>query len=661
MRRLFIDIETYSSVDLKKSGVFRYVEAPDFEVLLFAYAFDDEPVRVIDLTRELIPPEVLDAITSPGVIKYAHNAAFELACFERLEAVVPANEISTTRNFNIVGSTSLAQWRCTMVHAMYCGLPAGLDQLGEAIGLDVDKKKLTTGKALIRTFCVPARPTKSNGGRNRTLPHHEPEKWELFKQYCAMDVEAERAVYKKLQAFPVPDAEIENWHADLLINKMGVAVDMALVAGALKLDAHERARLTDEAVALTGLDNPNSVAQLKDWLGGELETEIERLNKSDVLELLGKQIDNGRAKRVLELRQKMSKTSTKKYEAIKNTVCADGRVRGLLQFYGASRTGRWAGRLVQIQNLPRTYLPALDIARLLVINGSIKNLELVYGNVPDALSQLVRTAFVAQPSTQLIAADYSAIEGRVVAWLAGEQWALEVFKSDGKIYEATAANMFGVPITEITKDLRQKGKVATLALGYGGGTNALVAMGALNQGLTEEELPDIVYRWRNTNRRICDLWRMLENAALQTVDTGRPHSIDKLILALEYANGLTFLTVGLPSGRKLYYAQPRIIDGALHYMGVNQTSRKWCVSNSWGGKLVENVVQAIARDCLAESIKRMIRRNKRVVFHVHDEIVVESNTLRVQDVCAVMCEPMPWAPDLPLAAEGYSSAYYKKD
>ena len=548
----------------------------------------------------------------------------------------------------------------------------------QALGLPQDKQKLNTGKALIRYFCVPCKPSKANGQRSRNLPQHDPAKWELFKTYCKQDVVTEMEIEKRLSAFPVPDWVQKQWETDLIINARGVAVDLELVTGALSLGDTVRQTLMAEAMQLSGLSNPNSVAQLTTWLQEEIGEELADLRKDTVARLLGRDDNSPQVSRMLEIRQELGKTSTKKYDAIEAAVCEDGRVRGLLQFYGANRTGRWAGRLVQVQNLPRTYTEPLDLARELVKGRKLDALRLIYGSVPDTLSQLIRTAFVAPEGHVLIDADFSAIEARVISWLAKEQWRLEVFRTHGKIYEASASQMFGVPLELIKKGrpeyaLRQKGKVAELALGYQGSTGALITMGALDMGLTEEELPDIVSRWREANKRIRDLWYSMDNAAVQVITEGGSTGVNGLLLAREYDydNGTDCLTIRLPSGRKLYYISPGIGQNewgrpSISYMGMDQKTKRWKRIETYGGKLVENCVQAIARDCLALSIDRLEAAGLPVVFHVHDEVVIDVAPWDTEDamlstVCSIMGEPVPWAPDLPLKAAGWVGYYFTKD
>lgn len=659
MHHLSIDLETYSSVPIAKTGAQKYIQSPDFEILLFAYSLDGGDVQIIDLAQgELLPQWLASALSDPQYIKHAYNASFEWGCLSKFMGTLPID-----------------QWRCTMFHGLYCGYTAGLDATGKALGLPADKQKLSTGKALIRYFCVPCAPTKTNGGRTRNYPRHDPAKWALFKEYCIGDVTTEMEILHRLENFPVPPELEKQWQTDVLINARGVAVDMDMVRGALWIGETTRDQLTEEAVTLSGLDNPNSVKQLMQWLEEELDEELTDLRKDTVSRLLNGNLTNDTARRMLEIRQELGKTSTKKYNAIEAAVCADGRVRGLLQFYGANRTGRWAGRLVQVQNLPRTYVEPLPLARDLVKRRETASLRALFGSVPDTLSQLIRTSFIAEPGNALVDADFSAIEARVISWLAGESWRLDVFRTHGKIYEASASQMFGVPLERIKKGnpeyaLRQKGKVAELALGYQGSTGALIKMGALDMGLTEAELPDIVNRWRDANKRIRDLWYSMEAAAVQVIQTGQPVGLRSLVLAREMdaGNNLDFLTIRLPSGRKLYYAHPSLGQNqwgkpSITYMGMDQTTKKWKLIETYGGKLVENCVQAIARDCLAEAIERLEAANYPVVFHVHDEVVVECAAERasLDDIAAIMGQPVSWAPDLPLGADGWVGAFYKKD
>lgn len=663
MIHLSIDLETYSDVNLKKAGLYRYVQSPAFEILLFAYSFDGAPTQVIDMAQgEKIPLEVIHALTDPQCLKHAYNAAFEWYCLSKyMGAQLPPS-----------------QWRDTMLHGLYAGYTAGLDATGRALGIPEDKQKLTTGKALIRYFCVPCKPTKANGGRTRNYPHHDLEKWALFKTYNGQDVVAEMEIERRLSVFPVPDFVQKQWETDLLINARGVAVDMDFCEGALELGETIRAQLTDEAVQLSGLQNPNSVKQLARWLSAETGDDITTLRKETIKELLGR--DNAdHVQRMLEIRQELGKTSTKKYDAIEAAVCDDGRVRGLLQFYGANRTGRWAGRLVQVQNLPRTYTEPLEFARELVKGRKLDALRTVYGSPNDTLSQLIRTAFVAAPGNVLIDADFSAIEARVISWLADEEWRLEVFRTHGKIYEASASQMFGVPLERIKKgnpeySLRQRGKVAELALGYQGGVPAMRQMdtGKLLADLPDEEIKDIVDKWRNTNPKIRNLWYSFNDAAIRVIQNGGSLRVRCCTFARECdcIRGTTCMTISLPSGRKLYYVEPSVGENrwggpSITYMGVNDKN-KWGRIETYGGKLVENVVQAIARDCLAQAIEHLEAAGLPVVFHIHDEVVIDTaafdtNDAMLDKVVKIMSTPIPWAEGLPLGANGWVGAFFKKD
>lgn len=663
MIHLSIDLETYSDVNLKKAGLYRYVQSPAFEILLFAYSFDGAPTQVIDMAQgEKIPLEVIHALTDPQCLKHAYNAAFEWYCLSKyMGAQLPPS-----------------QWRDTMLHGLYAGYTAGLDATGRALGIPEDKQKLTTGKALIRYFCVPCKPTKANGGRTRNYPHHDLEKWALFKTYNGQDVVAEMEIERRLSVFPVPDFVQKQWETDLLINARGVAVDMDFCEGALELGETIRAQLTDEAVQLSGLQNPNSVKQLARWLSAETGDDITSLRKETIKELLGR--DNAdHVQRMLEIRQELGKTSTKKYDAIEAAVCDDGRVRGLLQFYGANRTGRWAGRLVQVQNLPRTYTEPLEFARELVKGRKLDALRTVYGSPNDTLSQLIRTAFVAAPGNVLIDADFSAIEARVISWLADEEWRLEVFRTHGKIYEASASQMFGVPLERIKKgnpeySLRQRGKVAELALGYQGGVPAMRQMdtGKLLADLPDEEIKDIVDKWRNTNPKIRNLWYNFNDAAIRVIQNGGSLRVRCCTFARECdcIRGTTCMTVSLPSGRKLYYVEPSVGENrwggpSITYMGVNDKN-KWGRIETYGGKLVENVVQAIARDCLAQAIEHLEAAGLPVVFHIHDEVVIDTaafdtNDAMLDKVVKIMSTPIPWAEGLPLGADGWVGVFFKKD
>lgn len=668
-----IDIETYSDVDIGKAGLYKYAQSPAFQILLFAYSLNGGPVEVIDLASggmaSCIPLWLISALKDPDYIKHAYNAAFEWYCLCKYFRWNPAKE----------GAVFLRQWRCTMLHGLYCGYTAGLDATGKALGLPQDKQKLSTGKALIKYFCVPCEPSKDNGGRKRNLPRHDPAKWQLFKTYNAQDVVTEMEIERRLSRFPVPDTVQAQWVTDQLINLRGVSIDLNMVDGAIELDAAIREDLLQEATLLSGLENPNSVAQLTKWLQEEIGEEVSDLRKTTVSDLLGRDLPGESAHRMLEIRHELGKTSNKKYKSLAVAVCDDGRVRGMLQFYGANRTGRWAGRFAQPQNLPRTYIDGelLPLARQLVESRQRDTLQVLFGSVQDTLSQLIRTAFTASSGQTLVDADFSAIEARVIAWLAGEDWVLEVFRTHGKIYEATASQMFGVPMERIKKgnpeySFRQKGKVATLALGYQGGTGSLINMGALRSGLTEDELPDIVERWRHANPNIVRFWYTVDAAARETVNTGRYIELwdGRIAFARENdpENDLDFLTIRLPSGRKLYYAKPhmgtnRFGQPSLAYWGMNQKNKKWNRLETYGGKLVENITQAVARDCLAEAIERLEAAGYPVVFHIHDEVVIDAgpDKANLEDVIRIMSEVPAWAAGLPLNADGWINDFFKKD
>lgn len=662
---LSIDLETYSDIDIKKAGAYRYVQSPNFEILLFAYSVDGAPVQVVDIARgEAIPEAILSALTDPDYLKHAYNAAFEWYCLSRYMG----QELPPS------------QWRDTMLHGLYAGYTAGLDATGRALGIPEDKQKLNTGKALIRYFCVPCKPTKANGGRTRNYPQHDPEKWNLFKVYNAQDVDAEMEIERYLSTFPVPDAVQKQWETDLIINARGVAVDMEFVHGALEMGDTVRTELTEEAVSISGLYNPNSVRQLSQWLSDATGADVSNLRKETVNEMLGRDGNSDEVQRMLEIRQELGKTSTKKYDAIQEAVCEDGRVRGLLQFYGANRTGRWAGRLVQVQNLPRTYTEPLELARELVKGRKLDALRLIYGSPNDTLSQLIRTAFISAPGKVLIDADFSAIEARVISWLAGEEWRLEVFRTHGKIYEASASQMFGVPLERIKKGnpeyaLRQRGKVAELALGYQGGVGAMRNMdvGGLLADLSDDEVQEIVNRWRATNPKIRDMWYSFDNAAAEVITNGGTVRVRNCVLAREYdcIRGMSCMTITLPSGRKLYYIDPAVGENrwggsSLSYMGMDQTTKKWKRIETYGGKLVENCVQAIARDCLAQAIEHLEEAGLPVVFHVHDEVVIDvvpfgTEQEMLDKVVSIMTKPIPWAQGLPLGADGWVGTFFKKD
>lgn len=654
-RRLLIDLETYSSADITKTGAFKYAEAPDFEILLLACAWDDGPVQVIDMTdREPVTDErtaakaaalasVVAGITDPDTVKVAHNSAFERACLTRyLGRDLPPEE-----------------WEDTMILAAMNGLPLSLDAAGAA--LELRDQKIREGTALISYFCKPCKPTFANGGRTRNRPEHAPDKWERFKAYCKRDVEVEQAIYRRLRSFPVTDFERKVWALDARINERGVRIDTGLVAAAIAQNEAFTTRHMAEMRRLTGLENPNSVAQLKDWL----ETagmSADSLNKAAVLELKDKAADPT-TRRVLELRQQLGKTSVTKYEAMQRAVCADGRVRGLLQYYGAGRTGRWAGRLVQVQNLPQNHLAGLGLVRELVRECDLETLELCFDSVPDVLSQLIRTAFVAGEGNIFHVADYSAIEARVIAYLAGEKWRMDVFRSGGDIYCSSASAMFRVPVVKhgVNGHLRQKGKIAELACGYGGGVGALRAFGADKMGLTEEEMQDIVTQWRAASPAIPRFWRDAESAAVRAINN--PGRTTTVPCGVKYRRDGDALRCRLPSGRILSYWDAKLdTDGSICFMGQNQTTRRWEKTGTWGGKLVENIVQAYARDCLAVAMVRLAEEGWKICFHVHDEVIVEAPIgTSWEQVAEVMGRPIDWAPGLLLRGDGYSTPFYRKD
>lgn len=716
MHHMSVDIETYSDVDIGKAGLYKYAQSPAFAILLFAYSIDGGPVVVIDLAQgEAIPQGVYTLLFDPTCIKHAYNAAFEWYCLSR-QLQLEKYGRPTPREW-------LQQWHCTMLHGMYLGYPAGLDACGRALELPQDKRKLATGKALIRYFCVPCTPTKSNGGRTRNLPQHDPEKWELFKTYNGQDVVTEMEIERRLSSYPVPDEVQHQWETDQVINLRGVGVDMDLVTAARSMDAEVRAEYVDEAAAITGLTNPNSVAQLIKWLNEQVSPKdsaeyyaaldeyqkeyegydgpgysppesfedfaarkglsicrkIDNLRKGTVTDMLKTGGLSDDVTRLLEIRQELGKTSNKKYDTLDVATCADGRVRGLLQFYGANRTGRWAGRIVQPQNLPRTYIHGdlLPMARQLVKDGNADALRWIFGSIPDTLSQLIRTALVAAPGNTLLDADFSAIEARVIAWLADENWVLEVFRTHGKIYEATASNMFNIPIERIKKgnpeySYRQKGKVATLALGYQGGVGAMRAMDSGHEldSLSDEEVMELVQLWRQANPNIVKLWYTVEAAAMEAVKNGRRSILQggRLEIGRTTDGTLDFMTVRLPNGRMLYYPQPCIANNrfgrpSICYMGQNQTTKKWERIETYGGKLVENITQATARDCLAEAIERLEANGYPVVFHIHDEIVVDAppGYQDLDEMERLMATVPSWAPGLPLNADGWVNEFFKKD
>lgn len=644
-KELSIDIETYSDVDLIKCGVYAYADSPAFEVLLFAYAFDGGETQVIDLAQgEALPAEVTDAIFDEAVIKAAFNANFERTClskyFER--------------------RLSPESWHCSAVQAAMLALPRSLEEVGAVLGLE--RQKMKEGKELIRYFCVPCKPTKANGGRTRNLSCHAPEKWGLFKTYCIRDVDVEKEIRRKLQHFPIPKSEMELYRLDQVINDRGVLVDKELVRQAVSCDLMYKDVVTKRAYELTGLENPNSVAQIKSWLG-ENGVEMESLSKKAVAGLIEEA--DGEVQELLRLRLLMAKTSVKKYEAMERAVCSDGRVHGMLRFYGANRSGRWSGQVIQLQNLPQNHIPDLELARSLVKQGRFHDVELLYESTPNVLSELIRTAFIPKPGCRFVVADFSAIEARVLAWLSGETWRLDVFASHGKIYEASASAMFHVPMEEVTKGspLRQKGKISELALGYGGSVGALTSMGALEMGLAEEELAPLVSAWRSANPHITQFWWDVDLAAIKAVTEKKKTGVGRI--TFEYKSGILFAE--LPSGRRLSYVKPKMAlnmfgRNGLTYEGIME-NKKWGRIETYGPKLVENIVQGTARDLLAESMLRVERKGYPIVMHCHDEIIAEvpEGSGSAEEMCAVMAVQPVWAEGLPLRADGYECTFYKKD
>lgn len=639
-----IDIETYSSVDLTETGVYPYAEADDFEILLFAYSVNGSPVRVIDLASgEKIPQRILDALTDKSILKTAYNAAFERVCLSKYLGVwLDADD-----------------WDCTMVRAARLALPLSLAQCGEVLGLT--QKKMTEGKALITYFSKPCKPTKVNGGRTRNLPEHAPDKWEVFKRYNKRDVEVEQAIRRKVVRLEITDTERRAWLLDQRINDRGVLVDMQLAQKASDMDDEYRANITEEAIKLTGLENPNSVSQLKEWLKNETGLDFPTLDKETVKDMLPR-ITSEKAKRVLRIRQELGKSSTAKYKAMLRCACKDNRIRGLFQFYGANRSGRFAGRLVQLQNLVQNHLPDLDRARNLVKNGDMEDVAMIYGNVPQTLSELIRTALIAKEGCTYHVCDFSAIEARVIAWLAGENWVLEVFRKGGDIYCATASQMFHCIVEKHGRNanLRQKGKIATLACNYGGGVNALKAMGADKMGLTDAEMNDIIKGWRNANPNIVRFWKHCEQAALHCIRTHEYTYIDRNI-KFEYKWG--GLCITLPSKRQLFY--PRIRQASndrIAFDGMDQEKKIWRTIETYGGRLAENITQAIARDCLVETMLRLDEAGYKIVFHIHDETVIEATPDQtLEGIEKIFAQEIPWAKGLPLKGAGYTTPYYLKD
>lgn len=660
MKTLSIDIETYSSVELPKCGVYKYTEAPDFDILLFGYSADGGPVQVVDLASgETIPTEVVSALTDDKVTKWAFNAQFERICLSRWLRDHGGfdNTGYSIPEDSVANYLDPAAWKCTMIWSAYMGLPLSLEGVGTVLGLG--KQKLTEGKDLIRYFCQPCAPTKVNGGRTRNLPRHAPDKWSVFKRYNIRDVEVEMSIQEKLARFPVPDAVWEEYHLDQQINDRGVAIDRELVRQAIEMDSRSRSELTTAMKALTALENPNSVQQMKQWFSDNGLT-IDSLGKKEVMELL--KTAPTELQTVLLLRQQLAKSSIRKYQAMEKAVCADGRARGMFQFYGANRTGRWAGRIIQMQNLPQNHLSDLAEARALVRSGDFDGVELLYEDVPDTLSQLIRTAFIAKPGYKFIVADFSAIEARVLAWFAGERWRQEVFESGGDIYCASASQMFKVPVEKhgVNRHLRQKGKIAELALGYGGSIGALKAMGALDMGLTEDELQPLVTAWRNSNPNIVKFWWEIDRAAMNAVKYHMNGEVDSIQFC--YQSGMLFIT--LPSGRRLSYVKPKLGTNqfgseCITYEGIGST-KKWERLETYGPKLVENIVQATARDLLCYAMRTL--SHCFITMHIHDELVIEADPrMSLEAVCEQMGRTPPWAEGLKLRADGYETPFYKKD
>ena len=662
---LAIDIETFSNVSLPSAGVYRYADDPSFEILLFAYAFDDEEVQIIDLASgEKLPVHIVEAIFDKNVIKTAFNAQFERVCL--------------SKHFGT--RLDPEGWHCTMVHALTLGLSGGLDQVAKAIDLPQDKQKMWEGKNLIRLFSVPRKRTVTNTNQLTLItgkhspeeyyrygPQDKPREWERFREYCIQDVVVERELRRRLSTYPMSEKELALYHLDQRINDYGVRLDMEFVRQAVKIDSVYTDRLNSKFTTLTGIDNPNALEEFKKWLSKRLGFMIDSVTKDTIPDLIEAATDIPDAKEALELRQELSKTSVAKYTKMEDVICSDGRARGLLQFFGANRTGRWAGRLIQVQNLPRNNISDLDLARQVVRAGDLETLDMLYSNVPDILSQLIRTAFIPSEGHRFIVSDFSAIEARVIAWYAKEQWRLDVFHGHGKIYEASASQMFGVPVEEITRDspLRQKGKIAELALGYQGGVGALKQMGALNMGLTEDELPELVHQWRQANPNIVQFWwdtgTLAKDAIMNKTSLESPQGV-KFI----YEPGVLFIEIA--SGRRLAYPNPRVEPHhkfedrtKITFDGLQQN--RWQRVDTYGGKLVENIVQATARDCLAEALLKLHAAGYKIAFHVHDEVVLDVPIGQgsLDDVNSILSEPLPWAPGLPLGADGFECEYYQKD
>ena len=651
IKTLSIDLETRSSIDISKAGVYKYAESPDFNILLFGVSVNGGPVIVYDLAcSDVIPDEILAALSDPGIIKWAYNASFERVCIS----------IWLRRNYPQYFSGDYinpSSWKCSMVWAAYNGLPFGLERVGAALGLE--QQKLKEGRDLIRYFCNPCKPTKSNGGRTWNLPEHAPEKWELFKKYNQRDVEVEMQIQERLKNYPVPDFIWDEYHLDQVINDRGIMIDRELVEQAIKIDEISNADLTAQMQKLTDLENPNSVAQLKGFLS-EKGIEADSLGKKDVVEMI--KTAPSELAEILQLRLQLAKSSVKKYQAMQNAACDDDRCRGMFQFYGASRSGRWAGRLIQLQNLPQNHLPDLEQARALVKAGDYEMVKMLYGNVPQILSELIRTAFIPAPGYKFIVSDFSAIEARVLSYLAGETWRSDVFKNNGDIYCASASQMFGVPVEKhgVNGHLRQKGKIAELALGYGGSVGALKAMGAIEMGLAEEELQPLVSMWRESNPRIVQYWWKVDTAVKTAIKEHVPTQVG--IVQFFWKSGMLFIE--LPSGRRLAFVKPRIGENkfggeSITYMGTD-AQKKWNRIESYGPKFTENIVQAISRDILAYAMNTL--KDYLIVGHVHDEVIIEAPTeVSMNDVCELMGQTPPWVPGLLLRADGYECDFYRKD
>ena len=650
MKELFIDIETYSDIDLAKCGVYRYVQSINFEILLFAYSIDKGPVHVVNVKeKEPIPEEVLKALTDNSVKKYAYNAVFERVC------------LSKHLGYPVGMYLSPDGWFCDMIHAATLGLPLSLENVGIVLGLE--KQKLSIGKSLIKYFCVPCNPTKTNGYRTRNLPHHDREKWNEFIEYNKRDVETEIEIHNRLSKFPVLDQEWDNYHLDQRINDLGIMIDMDFVNHAIKCDEENQENNIEKAKMITGVDNPNSPKQLKEWLLEQGMIGVDSLSKADVQRLL--KDATGNVEEILRLRQDIAKSSVKKYIAMQNVVGKDSRARGLIQFYGANRTGRFSGRLIQVQNLPQNHLEPLEEARELIRNEDLDAILGRFGAVSTVLSELIRTAFIPKPGYRFIVSDFSAIEARVLAWLSKEEWRLELFRNGGDIYCKSASKMFGVPVEKngVNKELRQKGKIAELALGYNGGVNALKSFGAVAMGIQESELKPMVDKWRAANPNIVRLWRMLDKVTKYVVT--KRTSYECYGLKFSYERGIMFIE--LPSGRRLAYCKPRLGVNSfgsecITYEGIG-TGKKWERIETFGGKICENIIQAVARDVLVESMMRLHKNGYKITMHIHDEVVLEvqDEVSSVEEVCRIMAITPNWAKDLPLNADGYECKFYKKE